>query len=534
MGGSTWAMSTKKYLQTTLTRTIATVSIFSLFLPYFAFAQGASQSQPPGTSKIGDTCIENENCVTNTCEQKKDTDKKYCVCNATVGKETIGAEQCAVRYSSLDSNPGSWQCEQGIGGSYDLNYCQNQNTDQSQAPAGTTGGSSWWELITDTTAAVQFNAEELNKLLKKPSLRINIPGVSFTDTKSLPIRTEGDASYIYIPYIGEYIAPVYKYGILAIAVIAMIMIINAGFTWVTSGGSSEGIGKAQKGIVQAIIGLLIAVTSYSLLYLINPELVNFRSLRIQVVESDPLPTADSNDEDPQYVLSHAEASQQPPAGAKNTYDFTVTDPENFCFPVGDGFYRNENNWGQSRERFDQYTLCHQGVDLLTLGTENRGTVVSMTDGIVRRVTKNFYTCKDGKTDTSNPGEAEDVGMIEIYDKAHNMLYVYGEVNTKSIQLEKDVTVKKGQIIGKASKCKMLHLEIYKGSYMNRGKVPSTVLGNTVKANWLIYDSLNLPPLTKGKNVCMISPYIDIIEATGSKLQNPMPLLEQIKNNSCSS
>ncbi|EKD68058.1 MAG: hypothetical protein ACD_48C00092G0003, partial [uncultured bacterium] len=228
-------MRTKKHLYKTLTRGITIVSLFSLFLPYHIFAQG--------TSQIGEVCTKDDGseCITGTCEQKKETSTKYCVCKASVGNETDGAEQCAARYSSLDPNPGSWQCEQGIGGSYDLNYCQNQNTDQSQAPAGTTGESSWWELITDTTAAVQFNAEELNKLLKKPSLRINIPGVSFTEPNALPLRVEGNNTYIYIPYIGEYIAPFYKYGIAAIAVFSIVMIINAGFTWITSGGNSEGV-----------------------------------------------------------------------------------------------------------------------------------------------------------------------------------------------------------------------------------------------------------------------------------------------------
>src|SRR5690606_28448911 len=109
-----------------------------------------------------------------------------------------------------------------------------------------------------------------------------------------------------------------------------------------------------------------------------------------------------------------------PAGAKATRNFTVTDPDNFCFPISDGFDRSKNNWGQARERYDQLTLCHQGLDLYTFGKDNRGTVVSMTDGIVRRVTEKFYTCKDGKSDSSNPGESADVGMIEIYDEKHGM------------------------------------------------------------------------------------------------------------------
>jgi len=271
----------KQYHQKKMYIQILIISLL-LFLPYPSVAVG--------TSQIGVICTKDDGseCITGTCEQKKGTDIKYCVCTASAGNGAEGAEQCAARYNDIDPNAGSWQCEQGIGGTYDLNYCQNSQTDISQAPAGSTGGSSWWEYLTDTTAAVQLSSEELNKLLKKPSLRINIPGVSFTDPNSLARRVEDGGTFIYFPYIGEYIAPVYKYGVVAVGVFAVIMIIFAGFIWTTSGGSSERINEAKKRIVQAIIGLLIATTSYSLLYLINPELVDFRNLRVQVLAGTPL------------------------------------------------------------------------------------------------------------------------------------------------------------------------------------------------------------------------------------------------------
>ncbi|OIO20451.1 MAG: hypothetical protein CO029_03575 [Candidatus Magasanikbacteria bacterium CG_4_9_14_0_2_um_filter_41_10] len=281
MGGSAWIMMKiqKLFLYFFSIIVLPLTSIFFVLIPHESFAAG--------TLGIGEQCTDNSVCLTDVCEESDIDQKKYCVCNAGATKDTEGAQQCVQKYATQGQVATKWECNNGINASGNLNYCQYDGQVLSKFP-GPTKSSSGLDILTDTSAAIQLNSAELNKLLKKPSLRINIPGVSFTDPSALPIRTEGNNTYIYFPYIGEYIAPVYKYGVIAIAVIAMIMIINAGFTWILSGGNSEGISKAQKGIVQAIIGLLIAITSYALLYLINPELVNFRSLRVLVVSQEQI------------------------------------------------------------------------------------------------------------------------------------------------------------------------------------------------------------------------------------------------------
>lgn len=125
---------------------------------------------------------------------------------------------------------------------------------------------------------------ELQKFLQKPMPKIKIPGLDFSDItlKNLE-RTDENGTYAYIPFLGEYITAVYKYAIVIIGVIAVIMLIIAGLQWMLPGGESENISSAKKKIEQAIIGLTIAVTSYSILYTINPELVRFRSLRVRLV-----------------------------------------------------------------------------------------------------------------------------------------------------------------------------------------------------------------------------------------------------------
>lgn len=76
--------------------------------------------------------------------------------------------------------------------------------------------------------------------------------------------------------IGDYIKTMYQWGIGMAGVLAVIVIITAGFQWMSSGGNSQIISSAQKRIFGAIVGLIIAVGSYTILNLINPALVNLR------------------------------------------------------------------------------------------------------------------------------------------------------------------------------------------------------------------------------------------------------------------
>lgn len=70
-----------------------------------------------------------------------------------------------------------------------------------------------------------------------------------------------------------YIALVYKFGIWAVGIAALLMISIGGFMYVTSAGNNSSMEKAKGVITDAIIGLILALTSYLLLYIINPDLV---------------------------------------------------------------------------------------------------------------------------------------------------------------------------------------------------------------------------------------------------------------------
>lgn len=76
--------------------------------------------------------------------------------------------------------------------------------------------------------------------------------------------------------IGEFLKYNYKIALSIAGILAVIMIVVSGIQWVTSGGNSEMISSAKKRIGGAMIGLLIAYLSYTILNIVNPALVNLR------------------------------------------------------------------------------------------------------------------------------------------------------------------------------------------------------------------------------------------------------------------
>ncbi len=78
----------------------------------------------------------------------------------------------------------------------------------------------------------------------------------------------------------------YKYAVVLIGIAAVVEIIVAGITWTLQMSGEESITSAKKKIANGIIGLVIAVGSYTLLYTINPNLVQFKGLRIKFIEKE--------------------------------------------------------------------------------------------------------------------------------------------------------------------------------------------------------------------------------------------------------
>lgn len=76
----------------------------------------------------------------------------------------------------------------------------------------------------------------------------------------------------------EYIADMYRFLVLAAAIAAVVMIMFSGLKWASAAGNSAMISDAKERIKSAFFGLAIALASYMVLVLINPNLVQFPSI----------------------------------------------------------------------------------------------------------------------------------------------------------------------------------------------------------------------------------------------------------------
>ena len=73
-----------------------------------------------------------------------------------------------------------------------------------------------------------------------------------------------------------YVADVYKFGIWAIGIAALLMIVIGGYMYIMSAGNNSMMEKAKGVITDAIIGIIMVMTAYVLLYEINPNLVQIK------------------------------------------------------------------------------------------------------------------------------------------------------------------------------------------------------------------------------------------------------------------
>lgn len=121
-----------------------------------------------------------------------------------------------------------------------------------------------------------------------PKTNIKLPSMSdgFSDV-SKNIVEDSDGTYLLIPWIGEYLGAIFNFALGVVSIVAVTMIIIQGAKVVVSAGGSAK-GEAYKRITQAVIGLIIMWGSYVILYTVNPNLVKFKSLKIQYIQPIPL------------------------------------------------------------------------------------------------------------------------------------------------------------------------------------------------------------------------------------------------------
>jgi len=83
----------------------------------------------------------------------------------------------------------------------------------------------------------------------------------------------------------QYISKLYEWTISITGILAGIMIMIGGLLYLTAGGSPERVSNAKSYISNALIGLILALTSYFLLQTVNPALLNLRFPKVPLVQA---------------------------------------------------------------------------------------------------------------------------------------------------------------------------------------------------------------------------------------------------------
>ncbi|MCX6796661.1 MAG: pilin [Candidatus Falkowbacteria bacterium] len=102
--------------------------------------------------------------------------------------------------------------------------------------------------------------------------------IKFSDKIFSNVNCTGDTCSV--PWIAEYIVAIYKYAVGAIGILAVVVMMLGGITWITAGGSPARVGEAKAWITASVVGLVLLLCSYTILYFINPKLTSLTPIKI--------------------------------------------------------------------------------------------------------------------------------------------------------------------------------------------------------------------------------------------------------------
>jgi len=115
--------------------------------------------------------------------------------------------------------------------------------------------------------------------LDAPKLEIPIPGLELSSA----VRENGQVT---IPWLAQYVGGAYTFLLSIAGLVAAVMMVVGGFQYVTSAGDKTRLSAGKKRIMNALTGLVLALSSYVILYSINPKLVEFEGLKVAGVTTE--------------------------------------------------------------------------------------------------------------------------------------------------------------------------------------------------------------------------------------------------------
>jgi hypothetical protein len=143
-----------------------------------------------------------------------------------------------------------------------------------------------------------------------PHLQIDIPNLSLSTL--MEEKDENGNTIIQTTWVAEYIEGIYNYAIGIAGIVAAAVLMYGGFTYLVSGGSADKISNAKSWIGASLSGLVLVMLSYTILNIVNPNLLGFGALGVR--KSDPTVSTSTS------VMSSSEVCKNH-ITTKNTINF---------------------------------------------------------------------------------------------------------------------------------------------------------------------------------------------------------------------
>jgi hypothetical protein len=133
--------------------------------------------------------------------------------------------------------------------------------------------------------------------IKSPILQVSIPGFG----KFSNVTCDDPEQPCQFPWIAEYIEAIYNYGLGIIGILSVIVMMIGGVIRLTAAGNNQQVSRGNSYIKNAILGLVFTFCSYSILYLVNPNLTIFKPIGISYI--DPILLEEIKDADNNHDLA---------------------------------------------------------------------------------------------------------------------------------------------------------------------------------------------------------------------------------------
>lgn len=214
-----------------------------------------------------------------TCADANDIGKTFCTCDD-------GAVQSELPGSSFTADSCNSGCWDNGSDSWALSECVDPDpTDPTIDPIDQDNVSDPTLVNVMTTTDTAAPATKAPDFVT-PNLNVPIPGFEKDGNVNngfISPTQSADKTSVSVNFLADYINAIYGWILGAAALVAVVMMMIGGLQYIMARGKSKYIEAAKTRITNAITGMVLLLAAYSLASLIDPRLVNPKSLTVQYV-----------------------------------------------------------------------------------------------------------------------------------------------------------------------------------------------------------------------------------------------------------